>query len=676
MPKSIFIFYFYSCLFLASISTIDLNLYSETLTVLLKEAKSLEKQAEYKQAISVYNEALELALEENLITDASFIYKKIGLIYYKQKDYNKASINLKKSIKKDSMSQNAADSYFNLALIYRKLKEKDSLLWSLNNAVKLYVKKEDSKKKFSTFSKAGILYKKLGYKQDAIKHLLLAYNGFNTLKMDAEKATVSGNIGDIQIQLGHLEIAKKYYQEHLYLRLKTKDSLKISFAYNNLANFFLKLKQYDSASYHYNKALVLQKALNNKKNAGKTLSNLGIVYYLQNNNDTAKKMYKEALTLKKETNDTLSIVQTVNELALIAIEESLFKEAKAYIDEAELYLSSVINKDVLLRNIEVKSKYYMGIEDYKKGYLYKEEELKIYKELFNEKHSKVIQQLQEEYESKLKQQKIDELSYSNTEKKQTINNQKKKLENQTILLIILVGLIVLLIAFYVYLKQQQKIKEQQQEFKKLEAVFNGQELIKERISKDLHDIITTNYDGIRLKILALSKATNPESIGKTIINDIKDVNHQIKLISHRLSPLGDKIQKATLREIIVSQLSEFQHYRKIFVDVELPLPKVLDVMTLNAQTNLYGILLEVLSNIEKHSRATEVKITHFINDKTILNFKICDNGIGFQQKDNIEGIGLINIKQRALLLGGKHEFNVTESGVCIYLKIPIKENLK
>ncbi len=676
MPKSIFIFYFYSCFILAPINIIDSSLYSETLTVLLKEAKKLEKEAEYKQAISVYNQALELAAEEKLMTDASFIYKKIGLIYYKQKDYRKAVIHLKKSINKDSISQNTADSYFNLALIYRKLKQKDSLLWSLNNSVDLYIKEGDSKKKFLTFSKAGILYKKLGYKQEAIKYLLLAYDGFNALKMNAEKATVSGSIGDIQKQLGHIEIAEKYYQEHLYLRLKTKDTLKISFAYNNLANLFLELKQYDLASYHYNKALELQKALNNKKNIGKTLSNLGVVYYLQNNNDSAKRMYNKALSFKKETKDTLSIVKTINELALIAIEENQYKEAKKHINETEIYLSSVVDKEVLLRNIDVKSKYYLGIEDYKKGYLYKEEAFKMYKELFNEKQSKVIQQLQEEYESKLKQQKIDELSYSNTEKKQTIDNQKKKLESQTVLLIFLGVLIVLLIVFYVYLKQKQKIKEQHVEFKKLEAVFKGQEHIKERISKDLHDIITTNYDGIRLKILALSKAENPESIGKTIVNDIKDVNHQIKLISHRLSPLGDKIQKATLREIIVSQLSEFQHYRKIFIEVELPLPLVLDMMTLNAQTNFYGILLETLSNIEKHSKATEVKITHWVKDETILNFKICDNGIGFTQNNSVEGIGLLNIKQRASLLRGEHEFMVTESGVCLHLKIPIKENLK
>jgi signal transduction histidine kinase len=97
-------------------------------------------------------------------------------------------------------------------------------------------------------------------------------------------------------------------------------------------------------------------------------------------------------------------------------------------------------------------------------------------------------------------------------------------------------------------------------------------------------------------------------------------------------------------------------------------------MTLEAQTNFYGILLEILNNIEKHSKATEVQIMHSIKDNKTLLFEFCDNGIGFKN-EQVKGIGLMNIKQRTKLLGGDYSIKDTENGTTININFPIKQNL-
>lgn len=646
------------------------------LEALLKQADNYEHQSDFDNAIAIYNEALKIASENNLITDTCYIYKKIGLIYYTQKQYKNAKIYFRRSVLKDSNSKNTADSYFNLCLIYRKEKAKDSLHWALKNSLKIYDNLEDSEDKFSTYSKAGIIYKKTGEYDKAIKYLLLAYDGFSKKNNISRKAAASGNIADVQRILGNLDISEIYYREHLALSKKLSDSLKLSFAYNNLANLFYEEKKYDSALVYYKDALAIQKQLNNTKNIGKTFSNIGMTYYELKEFKKAKEYYQNALVVKEKARDTISIVQTLNELALISIKDGKNDLAKNYLKNAERYIHSTTNAYIVLRNHHVKSEYFKSIGDFKKAYTNQNLEFSLYKDIFSEEQVKTIQTLQEQFESRLKEEKILDLTLKNENKNSIISVQKQTLKTKNLLLILFGLLILIFIGIYFFIKQQQKVKFQALENKKLEEVLAGQELVKNHISKDLHDIITTSYDGIRLKILALTKATNPKAIQKTIIEDIKTINHEIRLISHRLSPLGDKIKQASLNEIIISQLSEFQHYRQIFVDIQLPLPEVLNLMTLEAQTNFYGIVLEALNNIEKHSKATEISIKHNnIENNKKLSFNICDNGIGLVDKQN-KGIGLINIEQRTSLLGGNYAITNTENGTCVSINFPIKQNLK
>lgn len=153
-PISRFCLYFFLIYTLTSFSN-----NSENISELLKKAAELETQKNYEKAIGIYNEALKIASDKSLSTDASYIYKKIGDIYYDLKKYNLAKTNFKKSIAKDSLSKHLASTHFNLALTYRKQKKIDSLLFYLQKSLVYYDHQKDSKTKFNTYLKGGILLK-------------------------------------------------------------------------------------------------------------------------------------------------------------------------------------------------------------------------------------------------------------------------------------------------------------------------------------------------------------------------------------------------------------------------------------------------------------------------------------------------------------------------------------
>ncbi len=650
------------------------NANNEEISKLLKKAEQLEKQKEYSSAIEIYTKILKVASEKELEDNSSFIYTRLGLSYYRLKEYKVSKDFFKKSISTSKHSKNMANSYFYLCRVYRKQEDKDSLLWALGKSLEIYNSLDDGYDKSSTYLKGGILLKQNGQYDKAISYLLLAYDGFTKTHHLSKKASTAGHIADIQRLQGNLETSKSYYKKHLELQLQDYDSLKVSFAYNNIANLFYRMERYDSAIVNYHKAFDLQKALGNKINTGKTLSNLGITYQELGDFKNAEKFYKEALELKKQSGDANAIVQTLNELACIEMKNKRFPSSYNYLLESNRFISSTTEQKVLVRNHGIKAKYYSAVGNYKKAHQHQKKYLELYTKVFNDQQSKTIQTLQEQFESKLKEAEISDLTKENELKNTTILLQEKQIQQRNLFLLLFGILILFLIILFLYLRTRHKIKLQQQQLNKFKAVLDGQEIIKTQIAKDLHDIVLNSYEAVRLKIEALLSEKHDNGLKESIVKDIERTNSEVRLISHHLSPIDDIIKDTPLTKVIASRFTEFQHHHHIFIDVNLPLHKVIDRMTLEAKTNLYGIVLQILGNIRKHSKATKVTITHCYDQKKSLQFEFCDNGIGISNHQN-KGIGLLNIKQRALLLGGIHRIHSNDQGTCIVIEFPIKQNL-
>lgn len=84
--------------------------------------------------------------------------------------------------------------------------------------------------------------------------------------------------------------------------------------------------------------------------------------------------------------------------------------------------------------------------------------------------------------------------------------------------------------------------------------------------------------------------------------------------------------------------------------------------------NLFRIYKEGLTNVIKHSRATEVKITLTIIQNQ-LALSIHDDGKGFDRVTE-RGKGIHNMKTRAKELGGDLEI-LADKGTHLLLKVPL-----
>jgi Signal transduction histidine kinase len=89
------------------------------------------------------------------------------------------------------------------------------------------------------------------------------------------------------------------------------------------------------------------------------------------------------------------------------------------------------------------------------------------------------------------------------------------------------------------------------------------------------------------------------------------------------------------------------------------------------EIQIFRILQELLTNIIKHAKASEV-IIQFSEIDDSFNIMIEDNGIGFNASEEFTGMGLKNIKDRMEHISGELMIDSSiENGTTIILKIPL-----
>lgn len=631
----------------------------EKLYDILQNANTALKNKKLYKAENIYSKGLKMALKTNNIDTVTIIYNKLGVICWKRKSYQAAIHQYKLGLKYDSLGERGADFYYNISLAYRKLGQKDSSLFYLRKSLKIYNHLQGSRGAYNVFLNAGKVFKSIQQYDSSISYLLKAHEGFLSLNDIKKIASTTDMIAQVQNDLGNTKKAYHYYFKSLKNRLKIGDSISIGHSYNNIAIVHHKEKKHDSAIFYYTKALDFKK----KKNLSysKTLFNLGISLYAKGEKKKAIDNIEKSLLIKKKYKDTISILRTINELIFANIEIKNFKSSKKYIDSSTNLLKNIEVPRVIYRNYDLQSYYYSKIGDFEQAYELQKKSAELYSSVFNEQQVKIVQELQKKYESKAKENENLKLRLENKGNQNVIFEQQNRIRKNNILIAFLGLFALFVLTAYLLLKQRQRVLKQEQEYFRLKSIYEGQETIKRSISKDLHDVVGSNLSGVKLKLEALSTSKTRELLEKDIEKSLSTISNQVRLISHRLSPLDESIHKYKLSEIMVSRLSEFQHYSNLEIQFMNDAIEEVDELNIDRQNNLYGILLELLNNISKHAQASLVKIHISKEPSNLIHLLVSDNGIGFDTKD-ARGIGLINIEQRTKLLKGISSFSNSRNG--------------
>ncbi len=256
-----------------------------------------------------------------------------------------------------------------------------------------------------------------------------------------------------------------------------------------------------------------------------------------------------------------------------------------------------------------------------------------------------------------KTQQVDQIRIQALE-----NRNLEQARNITVLLL-MAGLAALGVVFWSNRRLKRKNEELHRKNEEIGlALRKGQNIERKRVASELHDSLNTKIAGMRWQLESLDES-DFNDYNRKIISHLVDIAGEayddIRLISHNMVPsdleekgLAAALQKLTGRLESVNGLS-------FTLDSDL-----VQRLPLEIERQLYHIALELINNVVKHARATEVLISLKQKD-SMLELMVADNGKGFDgspDRELREGMGLLNVRGRAAAIGAGCSIENGETG--------------
>jgi PAS domain S-box-containing protein len=197
-----------------------------------------------------------------------------------------------------------------------------------------------------------------------------------------------------------------------------------------------------------------------------------------------------------------------------------------------------------------------------------------------------------------------------------------------------------------------------------------QEEERKRISGVLHDQLGQILYLARLDLASLETPDpGQRKVLSGVLRRLDEALHTVRGTALSLRPpLLDDLGLVTALETMIE---DFQASSKI--PVRFQCRDRSPTLDQAAETCLYRVLQEALTNVVRHARATAVTVTCAIGADS-AELSVQDNGVGFNPAADLpgKGIGLLGMRERLGRLGGKLEvISSPGSGVTVRARLPL-----
>jgi len=203
-----------------------------------------------------------------------------------------------------------------------------------------------------------------------------------------------------------------------------------------------------------------------------------------------------------------------------------------------------------------------------------------------------------------------------------------------------------------------------------------------RIAREIHDELGQVLTGLKLDVVSLAKRMSETTAkqdwpqlrerAQFIAELINGAILTVRRISTELRP--GLLDAVGLTAAIEWQAKEFE--TRTGIRCRLKLPQTDIMLDQNRSVAVFRIFQEILTNVTRHAQASEVNVVMEVRDADLF-LEARDNGRGIKASEfsNPKSLGLLGMRERALLLGG--EFNIRGmrgKGTAVTVRIPLNNN--
>jgi signal transduction histidine kinase len=177
-----------------------------------------------------------------------------------------------------------------------------------------------------------------------------------------------------------------------------------------------------------------------------------------------------------------------------------------------------------------------------------------------------------------------------------------------------------------------------------------------RWARELHDETLQNLAALRLRLTEARRA--PDGELRRMLEQVaaglqEEVTHLREIIQDvRPSSLDDLGLEAALEALVVRHAGERGPALRLDIDLDHESGHAATRLEPEVEIGLYRIAQEALTNAIKHARARHVHVA-VAEIEGEVGVRVRDDGAGFDPRAASDGVGLVGIRERVELLGGR-----------------------
>ena len=196
----------------------------------------------------------------------------------------------------------------------------------------------------------------------------------------------------------------------------------------------------------------------------------------------------------------------------------------------------------------------------------------------------------------------------------------------------------------------------------LERSVEASELERRRWARELHDDSLQELAAVKLRLGALARV-EPDDLPAAVAEALQHVDASIQAMRSLITDMRpaslDQLGVGPALEALAERWSAVSGI-DVNLDIDLRFDAGHDTTRLAPliETTIYRVVQEALTNVAKHAGAQRVSVTVAERDTTV-EIAVTDDGRGFSGGAPTGGFGLIGMRERIRLAGGRHDI---ESG--------------
>ena len=200
-----------------------------------------------------------------------------------------------------------------------------------------------------------------------------------------------------------------------------------------------------------------------------------------------------------------------------------------------------------------------------------------------------------------------------------------------------------------------------------------------RISREIHDELGQMLTGLKMDLRwvenRLAKLDGAVADLNPVVDKVVGASELADQTLNRVQNIAAELRPGVLDNLGLAMAIKYEAKRfedRTGIRCKVNLPESPPDMKAEVETAIFRILQEALTNVTRHSQATEAQIDFCLQgDDVFLELRDNGKGISADALANPRSIGLVGMRERALLLGGEIKFeSLSSGGTLVTLRIP------